>query len=374
MKLVYVSTARLPTEKAHGLQIMKMCEAFADQGYEVELVVPRRYTPINKDPFVYYGVKRNFTIKTLPVFGSPRWGPWGFRLMVITFSEVLGWWLLLFRRGALIYTRDDVPVLESALMGRAVFWEVHKARWNIAARIVAKRAKGLIAITSGVKQFYTAKGIPTEKITVAPDGVDLSRFTDIKKKSEVRTQLNLSQQKYLAVYTGHLYSWKGADTLAQAAAYLPEGFKVVFVGGTDADVKAFRGKYGEQANVRIVGHRPHDEMPDWLAAADILVLPNTARDDISKHYTSPMKLFEYMAAKRPIIASDLPSIREVLSDTNAYLVQPDEPQALANAMLEVRNKKQDAAAKADRARNDVAKYTWRQRAESITQFLEAKDL
>jgi len=372
INLVYVSAARLPTEKAHGLQIMKMCEAFAEEGYSVELVIPRRGSPITDDPFVYYDVKRIFSIRRLPVVGGPHWGRWGFRLMLAVFSEVLGWWLLFRRRHAIVYSRNDVPAVESVLLNWRVFFEVHKARWNLATRVVARRARGLIAITHGVKQFYTKKGVPDERIMVAPDGVDLAMFDEGKQKNEARSALGLSQHKIIAVYTGHLYVWKGVETLARAAAKLPKEFEVVFVGGVDSDVAAFRKRFGEQGNIRIVGQRPHRQMPTWLTAADMLVLPNTARDDVSRRYTSPMKLFEYMAAHRPIVASDLPSIREVLDTESAYLVAPDAPDALSETLVRVRDEPEEAEARARRAREQVEQYTWQRRANEITQFMNDK--
>ena len=65
-KLVYIANARIPTEKAHGIQIMKMCEAFSAQVVDVELVLPRRLNRIKENPFDYYGVKKNFKITKLP--------------------------------------------------------------------------------------------------------------------------------------------------------------------------------------------------------------------------------------------------------------------------------------------------------------------
>ena len=66
-KIIYLANVRLPTEKAHGIQIVKMCEAFAGLGLEVELVVPNRLNSIQDDIFDYYGVKKNFVLKSFIV-------------------------------------------------------------------------------------------------------------------------------------------------------------------------------------------------------------------------------------------------------------------------------------------------------------------
>ena len=66
MKIIYLANARIPTEKAHGIQIMKMCEAFSDADAKILLLIPRRINWIKEDPFEYYGIKKNFRIKKLP--------------------------------------------------------------------------------------------------------------------------------------------------------------------------------------------------------------------------------------------------------------------------------------------------------------------
>ena len=81
-KLLYIANIRLPTEKAHGIQIMKMCEAFAHEGVNVELVVPRRFNVIKEDPFAYYGVGKNFTTTRIPSFDLIAFGKIGFFVQV----------------------------------------------------------------------------------------------------------------------------------------------------------------------------------------------------------------------------------------------------------------------------------------------------
>jgi len=102
----------------------------------------------------------------------------------------------------------------------------------------------------------------------------------------------------------------------------------------------------------------------------VLVLPNSAQEPISREYTSPLKLFEYMAAGRPIVASDLPSLREVLSHShNAWLVPPDDPAALAGALCTVRDDPALGSRLAAQASADIAAYTWDGRARRLAAWM-----
>ena len=123
--------------------------------------------------------------------------------------------------------------------------------------------------------------------------------------------------------------------LADSSKYLGGSFLVVFVGGTLNDIKNFKKKYIESKNILFTGYKEHKEIPIWQKSADVLVLPNTAKEKISKYYTSPMKLFEYMASKRAIIASDIPSIRELVNDDMVYFVEPDNPLKLSNGIKDL---------------------------------------
>src|SRR3989344_6026752 len=87
MRIAYLANIRLPTEKAHGLQIMKTCEAFVKAGHEVELIVTDRKTPITEEPFAYYGVKTKFTITRLSVPDTVHWGKVGFWWEMFNFAR-----------------------------------------------------------------------------------------------------------------------------------------------------------------------------------------------------------------------------------------------------------------------------------------------
>ncbi len=104
-------------------------------------------------------------------------------------------------------------------------------------------------------------------------------------------------------------------------------------------------------------------MPLWQSAADVLVLPNTAKEAISRDYTSPMKLFMYMASGVPIVATDLPSVVDVVGKDMATIVPPDDPEALAFGIERALTKEADG--KVTRAKAWVSHHTWERRAERI---------
>lgn len=343
MKLLYFANIRLPTERAHGVQIMKTCEALARAGVEVELVVPTRTNAISQDAFAYYGLPKTFAVTYLPSWDTALWGRLGFMLATLSFAWAAARYAARARHDC-IYGRDE-QVLARVRTDAPILWETHTGAWNTAAQRVAARARCIVAISQGLKDFYVERGVPAEKLVVAHDGVDLGQFDPPLTRVEARVRLGLAPSKPLVVYTGSQYARKGVATLRAAATLLPE------------------------AEVLVVSDKPHQDIPLYLRAADVLVLPNSGADLISARYTSPMKLFEYMASGTPLVASDVPSVREVLDDSLATLVASDDPPALAAGIRRALNDP-ESAARAARARAKVAaQYTWDARARSILSAL-----
>ncbi|TAL49398.1 glycosyltransferase [Patescibacteria group bacterium] len=368
MKLIYIANIRLPTEKAHGIQIMKMCEAFAAQGVGVKLVVPRRKNFIKDDPFLYYGIKRKFKIIKIPCLDLVRWGKLGFLIESLTFFE-FAFWRFFSAAEAVFYTRDEVAAFYFSNIGRNVIWESHRGEKNFIVRRVVKRKKvKLVLITQALKSLYISFGARAKNILVSPDGVDLEPFSIPIPKQDARKKLGLPVEKRIVLYTGHLYSWKGVDILADAAKNIDA--EVFFVGGTREDIESFQRKYRHIQNIHILGQKLHHEVPLYLKAADVLVLPNSSKDRISQLYTSPMKLFEYMASGTPIISSDLPSLREVLDESMVYFFTPDDPKSLAETVDLVLKNYDEARQKANMALSRVEQYSWRKRAQNILAFIE----
>jgi glycosyltransferase involved in cell wall biosynthesis len=367
MKLLYAMNIRIPTEKAHGTQIFKTCEAFAENGAEVELCVTNRSTPISEDPFSYYGIARTFALHRLWSSDTVGLGPlgfaaadWSFALSVITYLRG--------RSFDVLYSRDENVLWLTSIFGhKNIVWESHIGTWNLFSRSVAKRCRAIIVISQGLKDFYIERGVPQEKIHVAHDGVDLKDFKAPQSQTESRKRLGLPQEKKIAMYIGRLDGWKGSDTFCAASEYLPDDTITAVIGGEPKQIEEFSRKYPK---VIFLGARPYRELADNQSAADVLVLPNTGKDEISARFTSPLKLFTYMASGRPIVASDLPSIREILSEKNAVLVESDDPREIAKGIVWCLEH-DEAKVFAQESHKDVVRYSWDARAQGILAFLNS---
>ncbi|MBI2610940.1 glycosyltransferase family 4 protein [Candidatus Kaiserbacteria bacterium] len=357
--IAYVTSVRLPTDRAHGYAIMKMCEQFAAHGAQVELYVPTRRHGIKEDPFMYYAIKPTFSIRKLwatDLLGKFENSRAAFALDQLTFLLSL----LMHRFGnTIVYTRD----YQVALFARAreIVLEIH----NIPERTflffrALSRASKLVVISNGLKDALVQGGVPSEKIVVAPDAVDLEEF-DIQPSRDIWRNYGVDPNKKIVLYTGHFYGWKGGETLANAAKYLPDGVETVLMGGVDRELAEFKKTYASD-RVHVIGYQPRENMPSVTMTADVLVLPNSAKPKISSHYTSPLKLFQYMAAGVSIVASDLPSIREILTDDTAFWFAPDDERALARQIEYVLSHPDEAREKAERAADAIKQYTWTNRA------------
>ena len=365
MKLLYIANIRLPTEKAHGVQIMEMASAFTAAGAEVELVVPRRKNHIGDDPFDFYRVEKTFTITRLFTWDLVAFGRIGFTIESLTFSFAALVHALRSDDDVVVYSRDEFILFLLSFFSKRYVYEPHIGKWHFIVRSAMTGALLATPITIGLEDFFIKKGVPAGRMIVSPDGVNLERFTHQEGRELSRERLGLPKTKYLVLYSGHLYARKGPQLLAEAAQYFDQNTVAVFVGGTNEDIALFKRAYGNKENILIVGHKPHEDIPYFLSAADVLILPNSGKSDDARLYTSPMKLFEYMTSGVPIVASDVPSLREILTPESAIFFAPDDAHDLADKVKFVISEPKQSALLAKHARNVVEGYSWKKRAAAI---------
>jgi len=374
-KLIYITNARIPTEKAHGYQICKMCEEFSNVGQEVELVVPKRNNNIKDDLFSYYSLKNNFKVRYISSFDFFKWekilGKYSFYLQSLFF--LLNIFISKFQKDAILYTRSPEIAWVCSYKGKTIY-EAHS--WPESKigllNFFLKKVYKIVVISNGLKDEFINNGYKEENILVAPDGVDIEKFDISISKEEARKKLNLPQDKKIAMYTGHLYKWKGVQTLADAAKLLPDDYIIYFVGGTKRDREKFIIKNKElidKGKIVSVLHQPHNQIPTWLKTADILVLPNSGKEKISSKYTSPLKLFEYMVSKRLMVASSLPSFKEILGNNCCIFFTADDSIDLANKIKTAANSSLNFDNVVGSAYLKTKEYTWKKRANRIINFI-----
>lgn len=357
MKIQYLAFIRLPTEKAHGLQIMKTCEALAEEGHEVELVIPGRRSHIEDDAFSYHGSAQNFKITELKTPDFVQAGPLGFLISLVCFAEAAVW-RKAYWDADVIFSRDAVVLFQHILLGRTLVYEAHNnPSW--VSILVAKRAKTVVSISEGLKQAYVVEGVPPEKITVVPDAVDLKLFENSLSKIDARRRLGIPEGEKVALYVGRIDGGKGADVFAACSEFLPKGMRAVLIGSgpllhnlKSTHTKAF-----------FLPETKYADLPNVLPAADVLVLPNSGSKTESARNTSPLKLFAYMASGVPIVASDVPAIREVLADDSAVFVRPDDAHELAEGIRA--SVEGGGGGKGEKAKSLATKYSWGSRAKRI---------
>jgi len=366
-KIYYVANVRIQTEMAHGIQIVKMCEAFAAVGNDVTLVLPSLGP--RTDVFTAYGVKNTFRVQYLPTIDLPLRLPGAFALLTISFALAARVWLLKQKGKAVIYTRGEMCLFMEPFLSRrySLVWETHiKPPHPMRYRRVARRARALVVVTKYYTQEIPALwGVSSAKVLYTPDAVDVDDFLHAEPMAAARKRLGLPLDKKIALYAGRIDSWKGVDVLLAASELLPENILIVIIGGTEEQIIQLRLRY---PRVQFLGYRPYAELPNNQSAADVLVLTGDPSSEVARLYTSPLKLFTYMASGIPIISVDLPSFRDVLSEQEAFFFEPNAA-ALAESLMFALAHPEDAFERARAARGKVQAFSWTSRARTISEFI-----
>jgi glycosyltransferase involved in cell wall biosynthesis len=388
LELVLLANTRLPSERAQGLQVMQMGAAFARAGARTSIVHARRARrvelPPGRDLFEHYqvpGVARPELVEVAcsdwieAVPRAMQFVP--ARLQELTFSRNAARMVLRQHARALVLSREIEAAQRLVAARHAhVFLEIHRVpegrlrrHWLLSA---TSGARGVVAISGGVREDLIALGVAPQAIVVEHDGFEPARFDVVAPRDVARRELGLDTAARVVVYTGGLLAWKGVDVLVDAARTLPH-VQFLVAGGAAHHVARLRTRAAALPNVRIDGFQPPERVATYLAAADLGVVPNRAEPAISARYTSPLKVFEAMAVGLPLIASDLPSLRELLVDrVDAWLVPPDDAQALAAAIDGALSDARLRSQIGQRLRARAAGHTWDARARRILEWMRAR--
>ncbi|HET9532095.1 MAG TPA: glycosyltransferase family 4 protein [Blastocatellia bacterium] len=232
-------------------------------------------------------------------------------------------------------------------------------------------AADLIFVVSEVeRRNLVATGVEPRRIIVNPNGVDTERFRPGCGGKDVRLSLGIDDRIVIG-FLGTFGPWHGAPVLAEAAGHVSaeHACHYLFIGDGDerAITESILSSTGNSSRATFTGRVPHTDAPRYLDACDILVSPHVPSGDGSEFFGSPTKLFEYLAMERPVIASRLGQIADVIEDgENGLLVEPGDSRAIA-AGIEMLTKDEPLRRRLGAAARQtvIEKYTWRHNAERV---------
>jgi glycosyltransferase involved in cell wall biosynthesis len=379
---------RFPLERANGIQVLKSAAALARAGVETTLLVRRTDPRSTAEILALYGLEPhpNLEIRRLAVLH--RRGSF----LVPRASFLLRAAFQSLDRGAVVLTRDlqlaDLLLALPLAGSRRIVYEAHaveallyeergslygtaerpspKKLERIAGRErrVWTRATAVVTTTLGIRETFEKTYGPREGVRVVPNGCDVPKdreFPGLPPDGRI-------------LYAGQLYPWKGVDVLVEAAARLPEA-RLVILGGIEGEadfarLRALVSSRGIADRTEMPGTVPQARVLEEMRRATIVAVP-FLRTAMTERHTSPLKAFEAMAAGRAIVATDLPSSREILeSGKDALLVPPGDPEALASAIASLLRDRDLALRLARSAFDKAPRYSWDSRGETLKRVLE----
>jgi glycosyltransferase involved in cell wall biosynthesis len=369
-RVFYVGSPELFSKGASAIHIMKMCQAMGRLGVNVRLIMPAYRS--TGEMYQYYGVESNFRIVRFPYFGNPSLRNIVHGVLSAIYARVKR------KEFDLVITRNVVfASLAVNLFGIPVVYDAHHPLVFGARNLFNsfKKSKHLVRFSTnsrGLAEIYLRAGLPPEKLVVAHNGVDLERYMSVPGHERARAELGLPSNKKIVCYAGNIYEGRGIEYLIEIAPRIKD-ILFLIVGGLEKDVVRYRKLAHEKHvhNFKLTSYVPHHIVPIYLSASDLLVMPYTSRMTIkggtwAQEFTSPIKLFEYMASGRPILATSLPSVSEILQDgVNAVLVEPDSAQAILDGIQKILGDPALAGRISERALSDVKAYSWEERAKKL---------
>ncbi len=390
MKISYISHTRFPTEKAHGHQIARVCEALTQLQHDVTLVAPDIRRNVMQDFKKYYALRSAFSLVLLPtkdaLLSKCIPGRFAFYFTMRSYRASLSVFLTK-HRSDLLYTRS--PHLLSILLSTRlpVLLELHTLPRYGRRRFVwlCNRCKRIVCLTTPMRNELVTWGVDPKKTIVEGDAVDLERFSALPSAKSAKRTFNLPADAKVIGYVGSLITMdsveKGVDLLFRAAMQLKKLQYPVFVfvvGGPAAWCIRYR-KAALHAGLteesfHFQGHIASKRVPEAMAACDILVYPAPAK----KHPyflrdTSPLKLFEYLASGRPVVCADIPPIRDIVDASVVRFARPGSASSLAGAIRDVLDHPNDAKTRASKSLEIIREHTWKKRMDRIVQGLNIEN-
>jgi len=374
MKIAFITTSVIPSSTANSIQVMKVVHAYLKLEQAVHLWVPDFGVAEWNYLADQYGLSEPFEVTWLPF--SPLKKQYDFSWKAV--RAAIDW-------GAdVIYTWSLQAAVFALLQKQPIVMEFHDYPMGcigptLYRALMHMRGKKLIltttkALANGLEKRFRIP-LPCEQLQIAPNGCDLERYACLPEPSLVRHELGL-EENFTVGYSGHFYPGRGMDLLISIAQALPH-VQFLWVGGKPEHVQLWQQALEQHNlhNVIITGFIPNSRLPFYQAAADVLVMPYETRisgssgGEISA-VINPMKMFDYLATGRALVASDIPVFHEVLHADIALICPPNDKDAWVKAIAALRDDPEKRQRLGAQAKQEAAKYSWTQRAGNTLDLLK----
>ena len=367
MKIIYVGSPELFGTGASSIHVAKMVEAFADNGHDVDLILPIKKEEINKF-YDYYSVKRNFNIKRKFGFraGSLRHFLHGILSIFSIYPDY-----------DFIVTRNITFAYIASFFFKNIIIDIHHPPINLFSKIAIRRfinSKNILKITfnsQGTLEEVVKNSDRNEKYLVCHNGVDLRQFKIKHDTLSIKKKYNINNDKKIITYIGNIYRGRGIEKIIDLAKDMPE-FMFMIVGGSNNEVDEYKRLMPDNIeNIFFLGFINHKYIPEIYSISDIMLIPYDddftikGNTDASK-FSSPIKIFEHLASGKPIVASKIKSIEEILENNiDSILVNAESLLSYKQAIKKILydNKMYDEISK--KALLKSKKHSWKKRAEKI---------
>lgn len=335
LRVAVITEAPLASSKAHAINVVKTAGGFERLGHSVSLYCPPPIAGASVPDALHAYAEPRLRVVTAPPSISRDAHTDDDR------SRALGLWaaqLALADGADLVYARHFWGALAAADLGLPTIMETHahvgdqRPILDACFAATARRGNPLLAIATispVLRDHYVQRGARATRVAVIPDGVDLELFSP---RLDLRPTPFANLPGPHAVYSGHLYDYKGIPTFLNAAS-IARDVTWHLVGGDPSDVARVRSDAESRRLNNVILHAtvPHRDVPPFLWHADVLILPPEANHP-SARWTSPVKLAEYLASQRPIVASDIPGLRTWVREPAVRWFRASDPTELARAV------------------------------------------
>lgn len=374
MKVSYISNQVIPSKSAESIFVAKSCDHLVSNGCDVDLLCPMRH-----EFYLKVDVKSNYSLI--------NW----INIKLLPFPKIKGKYLiyhffvlfhLLFNRPDVAYSRTVIGAFVALLLKIDTVLELHSLppSQSLDGKILKiikefKSLKLIVCISSAlkldIKKFYE---VDENKLIVEHDATDITNITHAVNQSDD------TSKKLKLGYVGSLYPGKGMEIISELSHLINDDVSIIVYGGSEEEINSWKSKCSN--NVEFKGYIPYSKIFEAISKFDVCLLPNQPSVQCAGHkkgttdigkYTSPMKMFDYMSAKKPIIASDLPILREILKDDFSYFSGYDNPNEWKERVYEILENRDESIKKSMLAFDAIKRfYNWDFRVKRILKEIEKR--